>query len=231
MFIILRHRVVVGKIQIWKLFFVSKYFCIWFKFNSQFRLDGKSAEFNWSNEILCKWGIRDYFLLIMIQAIIIQQWLLGTVQFKCLYCSQEQERWRSPSPTVFNSRSPWERFNFNSLTLDMSVEAKDHIYRMVKERYSNIWPNQTIVSDQSELTILLCQSMNSLLLMKTLPTAFNYYHPIYIILDRDTKLCIKKQSADTAGDMLEYCEIWTIMICKMWQNNKVVTWCCQLFNC
>ena len=38
---------------------------------------------------------------------------------------------------------------------------------MVKERYSNIWPNQTIVSDQSELTILLCQPMNSLLLMKT----------------------------------------------------------------
>ena len=38
---------------------------------------------------------------------------------------------------------------------------------MVKERYSNIWPNQTIVSDQSELTILLCQLMNSLLLMKT----------------------------------------------------------------
>ena len=38
---------------------------------------------------------------------------------------------------------------------------------MVKERYSNIWPNQTIVSDQSELTILLCQAMNSLLLMKT----------------------------------------------------------------
>ena len=43
----------------------------------------------------------------------------------------------------------------------------DHIYRMVKERYSNIWPNQTNVSDQSELTILLCQPMNSLLLMKT----------------------------------------------------------------
>ena len=38
---------------------------------------------------------------------------------------------------------------------------------MVKGRYSNIWPNQTIVSDQSELTILLCQPMNSLLLMKT----------------------------------------------------------------
>ena len=34
-------------------------------------------------------------------------------------------------------------------------------------KYSNIWPNQTIVSDQSELTILLCQPMNSLLLMKT----------------------------------------------------------------
>ena len=38
---------------------------------------------------------------------------------------------------------------------------------MVKERYSNIWLNQTIVSDQSELTILLCQPMNSLLIMKT----------------------------------------------------------------
>ena len=37
--------------------------------------------------------------------------------------------------------------------------CNDHIYRMVKERYSNIWPNQTIVPDQSELTILLCQPM------------------------------------------------------------------------
>ena len=36
---------------------------------------------------------------------------------------------------------------------------KDHIYRMIKEKYSNIWPNQTIVSDQSELTILFCQPM------------------------------------------------------------------------
>ena len=35
-----------------------------------------------------------------------------------------------------------------------------YVYRMAKERYSNIWPNQTIVSDQSELTILLCQPMN-----------------------------------------------------------------------
>ena len=30
---------------------------------------------------------------------------------------------------------------------------------MVIVKYSNIWPNQTIVSDQSELTILLCQLM------------------------------------------------------------------------
>ena len=37
--------------------------------------------------------------------------------------------------------------------------VKDHVYRMVKVKYSNIWPNQTIVSDQSELTILLCQPM------------------------------------------------------------------------
>ena len=36
---------------------------------------------------------------------------------------------------------------------------KDHMYRMVIVKYSNIWPNQTIVSDQSELTILLCQPM------------------------------------------------------------------------
>ena len=43
----------------------------------------------------------------------------------------------------------------------------DHVYRMVKERYRNILPNQTIVSNQSELTILLCQPINSLLLMKT----------------------------------------------------------------
>ena len=39
------------------------------------------------------------------------------------------------------------------------VMFKDHIYRMWKVKYSNIWPNQTIVSDQSELTILLCQPM------------------------------------------------------------------------
>ena len=39
------------------------------------------------------------------------------------------------------------------------VGGNDHIYRMVKESNSNIWPNQTIVSDQSELTILLCQPM------------------------------------------------------------------------
>ena len=30
-------------------------------------------------------------------------------------------------------------------------------------KYSNIWPNQTIISDQLELTILLCQPINSLL--------------------------------------------------------------------
>ena len=47
------------------------------------------------------------------------------------------------------------------------TRSKDHVYRMWKVKYSNIWPNQTIVSDQSELTILLCQPMNSLLLMKT----------------------------------------------------------------
>ena len=35
----------------------------------------------------------------------------------------------------------------------------DHLYRMVKESNSNIWPNQTIVSDQSELTLLSCQPM------------------------------------------------------------------------
>ena len=55
---------------------------------------------------------------------------------------------------------------FLTLTFTQS-NLKDHIYRMVKERYSNIWPNQTIVSDQSELTIPLCQPMNCLLLMKT----------------------------------------------------------------
>ena len=44
-------------------------------------------------------------------------------------------------------------------TLFAGSLVNDHIYRMVKERYSNIWPNQTIVSDQSELTILLCQPM------------------------------------------------------------------------
>ena len=37
--------------------------------------------------------------------------------------------------------------------------SKDHVYRMWKVKYGNIWPNQTIVSDQSELTILLCQPM------------------------------------------------------------------------
>ena len=29
------------------------------------------------------------------------------------------------------------------------LEVNDHIYRMVKESNSNIWPNQTIVSNQS----------------------------------------------------------------------------------
>ena len=54
--------------------------------------------------------------------------------------------------------------------ISSTIGPKDHVYRMVKERYSNIWPNQTIVSDQSELTILLCQPINCLLLMKpTLP--------------------------------------------------------------
>ena len=41
----------------------------------------------------------------------------------------------------------------------MTFKSNDHIYRMVKESNSNIWPNQTIVSDQSELTIILCQPM------------------------------------------------------------------------
>ena len=41
----------------------------------------------------------------------------------------------------------------------MSDDLTDHVYRMWKVKYSNIWPNQTIVSDQSELTILLCQPM------------------------------------------------------------------------
>ena len=51
--------------------------------------------------------------------------------------------------------------------VNLPTNTNDHIYRMVKESNSNIWPNQTIVSDQSDLTILLCQPMNSLLLMKT----------------------------------------------------------------
>ena len=59
-------------------------------------------------------------------------------------------------------------------------------------KYSYIWPNQTIVSDQSELTILLCQPMNSLLLKWRQPchgtAAFNYNHPIYMILAR-RELC------------------------------------------
>ena len=58
------------------------------------------------------------------------------------------------------------------------------IYRMVKERYSNIWPNQTIVSDQSELTILLCQPMIIYVGYQQLQlgtAAFNYCHPIYMI--------------------------------------------------
>ena len=64
-----------------------------------------------------------------------------------------------------HDQSWWEQVQ-ESVT-DNTLLSKDHVYRMVKERYSNIWPNQTIVSDQSELTILLCQPTNSLLLMKT----------------------------------------------------------------
>ena len=56
--------------------------------------------------------------------------------------------------------------NFGNIQVE-SIYLNDRIYRMVKERYSNISLNQTIVSDQSELTILLCQLMNSLILMKT----------------------------------------------------------------
>ena len=32
---------------------------------------------------------------------------------------------------------------------DWKLLIKDHVYRMVKVKYSNIWPNQTIVSNQS----------------------------------------------------------------------------------
>ena len=63
----------------------------------------------------------------------------------------------------------WQQLLFESVSSKLWQQKiwrcdKDHIYRMVKERYSNIWPNQTIGSDQSELTILLCQPINSLLL-------------------------------------------------------------------
>ena len=73
--------------------------------------------------------------------------------------------------------------------------SKDHVYRMVKERYSNIWPNQTIVFDQSELTILLCQPMNSLLQMKTtlpwyrsLQLLPSYIHDPWVYLTNITTL-------------------------------------------
>ena len=49
--------------------------------------------------------------------------------------------------------------NCNLILLNYSDHTNDHIYRMVKESNSNIWPNQTIVSDQSERMILLCQLM------------------------------------------------------------------------
>ena len=59
----------------------------------------------------------------------------------------------------------WFNYNISSISFNIvpPVLPKDHVYRMWKVKYSNIWPNQTIVSDQSELTILLCQPMNSLL--------------------------------------------------------------------
>ena len=42
----------------------------------------------------------------------------------------------------------------------MKVATELEIYLLKEKKgYSNIWPNQTIVSDQSELTILLCQPM------------------------------------------------------------------------
>ena len=55
-------------------------------------------------------------------------------------------------------RAGCEVGNLNSASRP-STTPNDHIYRMVKESNSNILPNQTIVSDQSELTILLCQPM------------------------------------------------------------------------
>ena len=51
-----------------------------------------------------------------------------------------------------------------------SVSSKDHLYRMVIVEVQQYLTKPNVVSDQSELTILLCQPMNNLLLMKmTLP--------------------------------------------------------------
>ena len=87
------------------------------------------------------------------------------------WCSQPHKH---ESTTTLNSilsfHLPSKQDKINSLVVCdtyLSGFHKDHLYRMVKESNSNIWANQTIVSDQSELTILLCQPMNSLLLMKT----------------------------------------------------------------
>ena len=79
--------------------------------------------------------------------------------FKCLV----KLRHRQPSTTFL--KFPANDFmmcsccNERSFKLEFCVQINDHIYRMVKESNSNIWPNQTIVTDQSELTILLCQPM------------------------------------------------------------------------
>ena len=70
---------------------------------------------------------------------------------------------------------------------------------MVKERYSNISPNQKIVSDQSELTILLCQPMNSLLLMKTTLPWYSGLQPL------PSYIYDPCQTLDTAGHSIVNC--------------------------
>ena len=57
-----------------------------------------------------------------------------------------------------NTSSPDQRGLLDSC-FNLLAKSNDHIYRMLKESNSKIWPNQTNVSDQSELTILLCQPM------------------------------------------------------------------------
>ena len=104
-------------------------------------------------------------------------------------CWRIAEQIRTSSALYFDSF-----YSFTVVILSLNYQGiamNDHIYRMVKKSNSNIWPNQTIVSDQSILTILLCQPMNYICIL----TAAAWYSglqllPSYIWLLTETEKLI-----------------------------------------